>query len=155
MEGGADGGHFGVEVVHVMEDEGFADHGEFGRAELVFAVVADEDVLDYRFQVGGKADDGVHSVGYGFQFHDDVAEELAFVGVGDGAVVAEFIEFADIVEHGGHQKKIDIKLGIVRGDLFGQAAETDDVFEQAADVGVVHAFGGRGALQAFGDGRRW
>src|ERR1700682_1671518 len=44
--GGADGGEFGIEVVHVVEGHGFADHGELWRAEFVLAVMADEHVLD-------------------------------------------------------------------------------------------------------------
>src|SRR5712671_6405601 len=40
-EGGAGGGEFRIEIVEIVEDEGFADHGELGRAEFVLAVMAD------------------------------------------------------------------------------------------------------------------
>ena len=112
-----------------MEDEGFANHGEFRGAEFVLAVVADEDVLDDGFQFGRKADDGIHGLVNSVEFHDDMTEELAFGGVADSTFKAKFIEFADVVEQSGHQKKIDIQLGIVRGDLFGQSTESDDVLE--------------------------
>ena len=44
--GGADGGDFGVAIVHVVEDHVFANHGELGSAEFVLAVIADEQILD-------------------------------------------------------------------------------------------------------------
>ena len=74
-----------------------------------------------------------------------------FGGVADGAFVAEFVELADVVEHGGGEEQIKVELGIVRRELLREAAETDDVFEQAADVGVVHDFGRRRALEARSD----
>src|SRR5260370_23472902 len=147
-EGGADSRDFGVEVVHVVENKGFANHGEVRRAKFVFAVVRDEDVLDDGFEFGGKASHGIHGLGDGVEFHDDVAEELTLGGVADRAFVAKFIELADVVEQGGDQKKIDIELGIVRGDLFGQATQADHMLEQAAEIGVMHDFGGRRALEA-------
>src|SRR6266581_8751191 len=53
-EGGADGCELGVEVVEIVEDKGFADHGELRRAELVLPVMADQKMLHDRFQVRGK-----------------------------------------------------------------------------------------------------
>src|SRR6266700_8000027 len=93
-QGGTGGGEFRIEIVHVMEGQSFADHGELGRAKFILAVMADEKMLDDGFQVGGKTLDGVHGFRNGFQFHDDVAEELAFDGVADGAFVAELVELA-------------------------------------------------------------
>src|SRR6266581_438 len=139
-EGGADGCELGVEVVEIVEDKGFADHGELRRAELVLPVMADQKMLHDRFQVRGKTLDGVHGFRNGFEFHHDVAEELAFNGVGDGAVVAKLIEFADVVENCRGQQQIDVKLRIMRGDLLREAAQSDDVLDQAAKIGVVHHF---------------
>src|SRR5712692_7574575 len=45
-EGGTDGGEFGIEIVEVVKDEGFANHRELRRAKLVLAVMADEKMLD-------------------------------------------------------------------------------------------------------------
>src|SRR5712692_11713641 len=60
---GAGGGEFRIEVVEIMEDEGFADHGELRRAEFVLPVMADEKMLDDSFQVRWKTFDGVHGFG--------------------------------------------------------------------------------------------
>ena len=106
-EGGTDCGHLGIEIVDVVEDQGFANHGEFWGAEFVLAVMADEQVLHDGFERRGKSGDGVDGAGDGFEFHDDVAEELAFGGVADGAFVAEFVEFADVVKHGGGEEQVD------------------------------------------------
>src|SRR5713101_6833834 len=93
-EGRADGGELGIQIVHVVEGHGFADHGELWRAEFVLAVMADEKMLDDGLQVRRKTFDGIHGLGDGFEFHHDVAEELAFDGVADGALVAQFFELA-------------------------------------------------------------
>src|SRR5260370_38960607 len=100
-EGGADGGELGIEVVHVVEGHRFANHGELGRAEFVLAVMADEEMLDDGFQIGGGNFDCVPCFGNGFEFPHDVAEELAFDSVADGALEAEFIELADGMEKDG------------------------------------------------------
>src|SRR5260370_41995679 len=75
-EGGADSRDFGVEVVHVVENKGFANHGEFRRAKFVFAVVRDEDVLDDGFEFGGKSSRGIQGVVDGVEFQDEVAEAV-------------------------------------------------------------------------------
>src|SRR5438874_1754736 len=67
-EGGAHGGELGIEIIHVVEGHGFADHRELWRAKLVLAVMADEKMLDDRFQVGGKTIDGIHGFGNSFEF---------------------------------------------------------------------------------------
>src|SRR6266403_4408260 len=139
-EGGADGGELGIEVVHVVEGHGFADHGELWRAKFVLAVMADEEMLDDGFQVGRETLDGVHGFGDSFEFHHDVAEELAFDGVADGALVAKFVELADVVQNRGRQQQINVELRVVGSDLPREAAQADDVLEQAAEISVVHHF---------------
>src|SRR2546421_2128123 len=115
--------------------------------------MADEKMLDDGLQVGGKAFDGVDGLRNRFKLHHDVAEELAFNGVADSTVVAKFVELADIVENRGGEQKIDVKLGIVRGGLPGENAQTKNVLEEAAEISVVHDFGGGSALVFRGD--RW
>jgi hypothetical protein len=87
-----------------MEDEGFANHGEFRGAEFVFTVVTDEDVLDDGFQFGRKAGNGVHGFVDVVEFHDDMAEELTFGGVADGTFIAKFIELTNVVEQSGDKE---------------------------------------------------
>ncbi len=110
-------------------------------------------MLDDGFQIGGKTFDGVHGFRNGFEFHHDVAEELAFDGVADGPFVAQLVEFADVVQNRGSQQQINVELGIVRGDLLREATQTDDVLKQAAEIGVMHHFRRRSALVFGGDCR--
>ncbi len=98
----------------------------------------------------GEAFDFVDRARDGFKLHDDVTEELPRRGVDNGAFVAELFELADIVEDARGEQEIDIELGIMRGDAARHAAERDDVFEQAAEIGMVHHFGGRRAFVAAG-----
>src|SRR6266571_2905322 len=144
-EGGADRRELGVEIIEVVEDERFTNHGQLGRAEFVLAVMADEQMLDYGLEIRGETD-GVHGFRNGFEFHHDVAEELAFHGVGDGAVVAKLIEFANVVENCRCQEQINVKLRIMRGGLFREAAQTNDVFEQSAQIRVMHHLRGGSTL---------
>ena len=71
-----------------------------------------------------------------------MAEQLTFAGVADGAVVAKLVEFSDVVQNGRGEKQVKIKFGIMRRNLVRQTAKSNDVFEQTAEVGVVHHFGG-------------
>ena len=150
-EGVADGGHLGVHVVHIVEDKGFADHGEFGGAKFVLAVMADEEMLDNGFEIGREILDGVYEVCDGFELEDDVSEELAFGGVADGAIVAELIELSNVVEDCGGKQQVEVEFGIMDGYFSCEAAEADDVFEQAAEISVVHDFSSGGTFVARGD----
>src|ERR1700674_5043394 len=150
-ERGADGGKFGIQIVEVMKDHGFANHRKFWRAEFVLAVMADQNMLHHGFQRRRKSIDGVDGVGDGLELHHDVAEELTFGGVGDGAVVTKLVELPDVVKDRGGQQEIEVELRIMRGGLLRQAAEADDVLDQAAEIGVMHDLRGGCAFVACGD----
>jgi hypothetical protein len=64
-------------------------------------VVAGQQVEDNRFQGRWETGDVVDGASYSGDFHDDMAEEIAFHGVADGTFVSELFEFADVVENGG------------------------------------------------------
>jgi len=69
--------------------------------QIRIAMVADQQMLDDGLQICGKTFDGIDRFGNGLEFHHDVAEELAFDGVADGALVTKLIEFADVVQNRG------------------------------------------------------
>src|SRR5947209_7432908 len=98
-----------------MEDQRFANHWKLGRAEFVFAVMADEQMLHDSLELRRKAFNLVDRTRNRFEFHDDVTEQLARRGVADGALVAEFFEFADIVQNRSGEKQIEVELRIVSG----------------------------------------
>ena len=69
--------------------------------------------------------------------HDQVADELALVGVGEGAVVGELVDLADVVQEDAGQQQVAVDLGIEVEDPVGDVEQGDDVLEQPALVGVV------------------
>ena len=69
--------------------------------------------------------------------HDQVADELALIGVGEGAVVAELVDLADVVEEDARQQEVAVELGVEVDDPVGDREDGDDVFEQPPVVGVV------------------
>ena len=79
--------HLGVEVVEVVQQDGLTEHGELRRAELVLAVMTDDEVLDQSLQFAGKVRNlrnfGVHH----FQLDHHVSKQLAAGGVREGTVV--------------------------------------------------------------------
>jgi hypothetical protein len=143
----------GVEVVEEMEGDGLKGHGEFGAAEFILAVMADDEVLEPQQQFRREFFLG-ESFGLGdFVFdgaddHDDVADELAFVAVAEFAVVSELIDFAGVVQEGAEEEQIAVELGIERSDDAADFHQTDDVGQEAAAVGVVvfDSGGGGGEL---------
>src|SRR5580765_5012792 len=54
-EGRTHCGHLGIEVVQIMEHQGFAEHRQLGRTEFIFSMMRNEHVLDECFQCGRKS----------------------------------------------------------------------------------------------------
>ena len=96
-----------------MQHERLGKHGQLGRAEIVLAVVADDEVLDQRLEFIGKARQ-LRELGLQhFQFDDHVAQQLALGRVRKRAVVGQLVNLADVVQERAGEKKIAIDLGIV------------------------------------------
>ena len=74
---------------------------------------------------------------------DQVADQLALVGVGEGPVVAQLAHLADVVQEDAHQQQVAVQLGVERREAVGGVEQRDDVLQQAAEVGVVVADAGR------------
>ncbi len=136
-----------------MQHESFGEHGQLGRAEIVLAVMADDEVLDHDLEFVGEAGlQGELGLQH-FQFDDHVAEQLALGGVGEGAVVGEFVNLADVVQKCAGEQKVAIDLGIVLAHQIAGTEQRDDVIEQSADVGVMQSLGGGGVAVGGGDFR--
>ena len=82
----------------------------------------------------------------------DVAEQAAGRGVLHAALVAQFLDFANVVEHDSGKQQIGVEFGILGSDAAAETDKADDVFEQPADEGVVHHHRGGSAFQARRDG---
>ena len=116
--------------------------GSFGLPNSYGAVVADDHVLEPQQQLGrerlaGQVGRLLDLVAEHLHAHDQVADELPLVGVGEGAVVAQLVDLADVVQEDARQQQVAVELGIEVGDPVGRRQERDDVLEQPAVVGVV------------------
>src|SRR5580698_3142853 len=121
LEVGAHGLHFGVQVVHVMQQERFREHGQLGGAKLILAMVADDEVLEQRLELGRKVRNQRKFRLQHLEFNDHVAEKLAARGVGKRAVVSEFVNFTDVMKKDAGQKQIAIDLRVVSADQVARA----------------------------------
>ena len=54
LEVGAHGLHLGIQVIHIVQEQRFREHGELGRAEFVLAMVADDEMLQQSLECVGK-----------------------------------------------------------------------------------------------------
>src|SRR5882762_763599 len=104
--------------------------------------MADDEMLDHDLKLVGEAGLEREFGLQHFQFDDHVAEKLAFGGVGERAVVGEFVNLPDVVQKRSGEKEIAIHLRIVLAHQVAGTKQRDDMIEQAADVGVMQRFGG-------------
>jgi hypothetical protein len=127
-------------------------HRRLRAAELVRAVVADNDVLQPQQQLGGERLAGQlldtrRLLVEHLDADDQVPDQLALVAVAKRALVGQFAQFADIMEEEAHQEEVAVELRVQRRDAVGGIEQSDGVFQQPADVGVVDAHPGRGLAQ--------
>ena len=81
----------------------------------------------------------------------DVAEQLAFVGVGKAALVVQLVDLADIVQHHAGDQQVVIDVRVVRRGRLRQPADAEHVLDQAAQKGVMNLLGGGRAAVAARD----
>ncbi len=78
---GAHGLHLGVEIVQVVQHQRFRKHGKLGRAEVILAVVTNNEMLKQGFEFVRKSRDESNLGMQHFQLDNHVAEQLAPGGV--------------------------------------------------------------------------
>src|SRR5580700_8362054 len=96
-----------------MQQQRLGKHGQLGRAEFVLAVVADDEMfehgLEFRRKAGYQGELGLQHL----KFDHHVAEKLASRGVGEGAVVRQLMNLADVVQKSAGEEKVAIDLRII------------------------------------------
>ena len=124
--------HARIEYVDLVQHLGFGCHGQLRAAVLQCAMVTQDHVPESRIDFARKR--LAHEVrhfrrlgGEHFEAELDVADELTFVRIGKRASVAEFLRLARIVQEDAHE---------------------DEMFEQSADVSMVHLDTGRAGGEA-------
>jgi hypothetical protein len=141
-----DGG-FGINIVEHGDEDCLGRAGQLGRPVLGNAVVREDDVLQDGEQPLRQPDPlSEHQLLSLVVEHqgtfDDVADQFAPVGVVEGLVVDQFAGLAQVVQEQAEDHDIAVDLGIERADGIAELDQIERVFEQAAEVGVVHALGG-------------
>src|SRR6202142_172294 len=143
--------HLGIEVVEIMQHQGFGKHGQLGRTELVFPMMADNEVLNKNLEFLGKAGQ-LGKLGFeDFQFDDHVPEQLAACRVGEGAIIGELVNLADIVQKSAGKQQVTIDLRIVLAHQVAGTEKRDHVIEQSADISMVQSLGGGSIAVGFGN----
>ena len=95
----------GVEIVHGREQEGFDRHRLDRRSVFERAVMRQDQVLEFRHELGGHARLIAHRVAQHADAQHDVADEIAFDRVVRGRFVRQFLQLADVVqERAGNQQ---------------------------------------------------
>ena len=82
---------------------------------------------------------------------DEMADEAPGVGVAECFLVGEFAGLAEVVPEDAHQEDVAIEFGVVSADKDSGLGHAEGVFHEAAEVGVVQLFGGRGALEVLNE----
>lgn len=143
-----------VEVVQEINKDRFGRHRQLGAAVGQFAMMGDDHVLQAELHLGGERLTGqllrlLDLVTEHFHAHDDVADQFAFIRVAERGIVTEFADLADVVQKNAHDQQIAVDARIDRRETVRAVHHGDDVFQEAADVGVMLAHtGGRPAKVA-------
>ncbi len=90
-------------------------------------------------------------VGHEPQSDLHVAQQLAFRGVAERALVTEFADLADVVQHHTGHQQIAVDPWVVQGHEVGQTAKREHVLQQPAEEGVVDALCRGRATVGLGD----
>ena len=80
-----------------------------------------------------------------FQLDNHVPEQLSLGGVRNGPLIAELVEFADVVKKRAGQQQVAIHLGIVTRRQIADREQRHHVIEQAPDKRVMQGLG-RGSI---------
>jgi hypothetical protein len=65
--------HLGVEIVDVMQQQRFGKHRNFGRSELEFSVMTDDQVFDQHAKLGREIGEALQFIVQEAQADNDVA----------------------------------------------------------------------------------
>ena len=107
----------GVELIQVVENNGFRRSRSPQCASIDLAVVTDNEVLQHVLDLDGKSFHPRHVSLENLQTQGDVSYELAARRVAQAARGAKLLDLADVVEDGSSNQPIPIESGVVSRNL--------------------------------------
>ena len=133
----------GVEVVEKVQGKGLLHHGQGGRAELIPAMMAQDQMLEPVTQVFRKPGDPIDFFLDHLYPQNHVPHQTAPIRVFKGeGVEAEFFQLADVVEKRPGHEQGAVQARVEGADAVRQPGHTQGVLQQPAHIGVVHRLGG-------------
>src|SRR6266576_2873912 len=115
-----------------MKNNGFDRLRQLGRAEFIGAVMTDQQVLHQQRQLCREIRNRGNLLVDQLDFHDQMAQELARVGVIDRSLKGKLVDFADVVQKAAYQQEIDVDAAIVLDDFEDQLEQRERMLEQTA-----------------------
>src|SRR5262245_29200044 len=112
-----------VQVVEAMQDQRFWKHRQLGAAKLILAMMRDDEVLDEDLEFAGKVFNLSNLLVHNFEFQNHVPQELPFVCIAETAGVGEFPGFANVVNYGACEQKIQVDSLVVLHHQLAEFAE--------------------------------
>ena len=138
-----EGVHLGVEVVHVVDDQGLQGLGPLGRTVFEDAVMAEDQVAELHGRLFGKIRDRRDLRVDHLHPHDDMADQPSRIAVLHDPIIGEFVDLPDIVEDPAGDQEIPVDPRIMVRRPIEEADDRKGVFQKTADVDVMKPLGRR------------
>jgi len=123
----------------------------FRGAEFQDAVMTQEDMAQLHGQLGGEIRPGRYLAIEHLHSQDDMADEAPLVGIVDQPVIGILVDLADVVEDAACHEEIVIEAFVMAAEPVQDPHHREGVLQQPADIDVMKALGGGGALEQTGD----
>src|SRR5436853_7526661 len=96
-------------------------------------MMADDEVLEQRFEFGRKVRQEHELRLQHFQLDEHVPEQLPAGGVREGADGSEFVDLADVVKERACQHQVTVELGIIPADENAGTTQGNNMIEEDND----------------------
>ena len=130
----------------MMQQQRLGKDGHFGRAELQVPVMAQNHVLQQVPELRRKFRERPQLVAQHANRDRNMTQQLSFSRVTEAALIAQFVNLADIVQHHAGDQQIHDRYSDNEPRSFRQTAQRQHVFQQAAAKRMVNGFRGGGDL---------
>src|SRR5438067_8562620 len=115
-----------------MQQQSLGKDRQLGRSEFELSMVAQNHVLDQVSEFHWKLRERAQFIRNHPDRDRNMTNELPFGRIAETALVAQLVNFPDIVQHHARDEKIEVDRWVVRAHEFRQLQERQYVFEQAA-----------------------